>query len=285
MTGDGSGDHIGFIGGGNMTRAIAGGLLDSGVAAERILVAEPSDEARTALAKVLPGATIEAENDAVARQAASLVLAVKPQVLPDVCRQLSTTVQERQPMIVSIAAGVRAADIERWLGGMLSVIRVMPNQPALLRRGVSGLFGNVRVVAADRRRAEEIMTAVGRIVWVDSETDIDAVTAVSGSGPAYFFLLIDALARTGTELGLRPDVATTLAIETARGAAELAACATDSEQATMAQLIARVRSPGGTTMAALEHLDKAGVHAIFAAAITAARDRAVELADNAHDSA
>jgi pyrroline-5-carboxylate reductase len=251
--------------------------------ANRLLIAEPSAAARAALADALPAVTIVADNDVVARRAGCLVLAVKPQVLPEVCRQLAVAVQACTPLIVSIAAGVRAADIERWLGGNLAVVRVMPNQPALVRRGVSGMTGNSRVSAADRRCAESIMAAVGSVVWVDSDADIDTVTAVSGSGPAYFFLLIDVLAQAGVRLGLSSDVATSLALETARGAAELAVFANAADQTTMQQLIARVRSPGGTTAAALEHLEKADLRAIVAAAISAARDRAVELADDAHN--
>ena len=207
------------------------------------------------------------------------MLAVKPQILPEVCRELASTIQAREPLIVSIAAGVRAADIDAWLGGGLAVVRVMPNQPALVGLGVSGLFSNARVGDAERARAADVMAAVGRVVHVASEEQIDVVTAVSGSGPAYIFLLIDVLQTTAEQLGVDPNAARTLAVETARGAAELAA----RSDAPMSELIARVRSPGGTTAAALDHLDAADVRAIFAAAITVARDRAIALADAAHD--
>ena len=271
-------DKIAFIGGGNMTRAIVAGLLDSGADAASLSISEPMEAARAQLGTDFPGIQIEADNATVAAAANCIVLSVKPQVLADVCRELKSTVQAGKPLVVSIAAGTRGADIDEWLGGGLAVVRVMPNQPALLRLGVSGLHANDQASDEDRRRAVSIMAAVGSVVEVDSEADIDAVTAVSGSGPAYFFLLIEQLAATAVDLGLEPDAAQTLAIETARGAAELAAHADTS----MSELIARVRSPGGTTAAALDSLEGADVRGIFAAAITAARDRAMELADEAH---
>ncbi len=271
-------DKIAFIGGGNMTRAIVAGLLNSGADAASLSISEPLGAAREQLGADFPGVRIAADNSTVAATADCVVLSVKPQVLAEVCRELKSTIQAGRPLIVSIAAGTRGADIDQWLGGGLAVVRVMPNQPALLRRGVSGLHANERTTDAERQRAVSIMAAVGSVVEVDSEADIDAVTAVSGSGPAYFFMLIEQLAVTAVELGLEPDAARTLAIETARGAAELAAHADTS----MSELIARVRSPGGTTAAALDSLEDADVRGIFAAAITAARDRAVELADEAH---
>lgn len=273
-----TGETIAFIGGGNMARAIAGGLIDSGMDASRLRVSEPSDDAREMLEACLPGAYVHTDNNAVAAAADTLVLAVKPQVLASVCRELRATVQQKRPLIVSIAAGVRASDIDVWLGGGLAIVRVMPNQPALKRRGVAGLFANAHTSDAECARATRIMEAVGAVVEVDNEPEIDAVTAVSGSGPAYFFLLIDVLIKTAVELGIDAAAARVLAIETARGAAELA----NSEDIGMDELIARVRSPGGTTAAALDRLDAANVRAIFADAIMAANNRAAELADAAH---
>jgi len=270
---------VAFIGGGNMTRAIAGGLIDGGFDARDILVAEPAAATREALVEVLPGATIGSDNNDIARAASCVVLAVKPQVLAKVCEDLARTVQTHKPLVISVAAGTRSGDIDTWLGGELAVVRIMPNQPALLRRGVSALYANERTSNSERRRAADIIGAVGEVVLVGSEAEIDAATAVSGSGPAYFFLLIDILATTAVGLGIEPAAARTLAIETARGAAELAAI----EKVEMSDLISRVRSPGGTTAAALDELDDADVRAIFARAITAARDRAIALADAAHD--
>lgn len=273
-------NKVAFVGGGNMTRAIAGGLVASGFPASDILIAEPLPAARDGLTATFPGATISADNDAVVQAAGCVVLAVKPQVLPAVCRDLQVSVQRTKPLIVSIAAGPRSTDIDNWLGGGLSVVRVMPNQPALLGKGVSGLFANARTSAAEQDHATNIMAAVGSVVVVASESDIDAVTAVSGSGPAYFYLLIDMLAKTAMELGLPEDDARTLAIDTAAGAAALAS----NETSSMDELIARVRSPGGTTAAALDSLENADVRAIFSAAITAACNRASELGDAAEKS-
>jgi len=269
-------DRVAFIGGGNMTRAIVLGLIRNGHDAGRIVVSEPSADRRRILESELGGVAITADNHDAAASAGTLLLAVKPQVLEPVCKELADTVQRHRPLVVSIAAGVRSDTIEAWLGGSLAVVRVMPNQPALLGLGVSGLFGNAAASATQLGTAEEIMAAAGRVVRVGSEEEIDAVTAISGSGPAYFFLLIDMLAATGQELGLDAKTAEILALETARGSAALAL---DSGEP-MAELIARVRSPGGTTAAALDSLDRSEVRGIFERALTAARDRAAELADS-----
>ncbi len=267
-------DKIAFIGGGNMTRAIVLGMLRAGTPADTILISEPGTERRQLLEAEMPGVSISPANDEVASVATMLVLAVKPQVLDTVCSDLAETVQVHKPLVVSIAAGTRSEDIESWLGGDLAVVRVMPNQPALLGLGVSGLAGNARANDEDLARAERVMEGAGKVVRVPSESDIDAVTAISGSGPAYFFLLIDMLATTGTKLGLDPDTALTLALETARGSAAVAL----AENEGMSELIARVRSPGGTTAAALDSLDGDDVRGIFERALTAARDRGAELA-------
>lgn len=267
-------DRTAFVGGGNMTRAIVLGMLKAGTPADAILISEPSAERRQQLAAEMPGVTISPSNDEVAGAAATLVLAVKPQVLDDVCSGLAATVQALKPLVVSIAAGTRSDDIEAWLGGDVAVVRVMPNQPALLGLGISGLVGNARATDEDLARAETVMAGAGKVVRVESEADIDAVTAISGSGPAYFFLLIDMLATTGAKLGLDPDTALTLALETARGAAAVAI----AESEAMGELIERVRSPGGTTAAALDSLDADDVRGIFERALTAARDRGAELA-------
>ncbi|MEM8817752.1 MAG: pyrroline-5-carboxylate reductase [Pseudomonadota bacterium] len=267
-------EKIAFIGGGNMARAIVLGLINSGVAAARIVISEPAAERRRELARELPGVTVTSSNGDAAADADTLLLAVKPQVLRDVCRELEATVVERKPLVVSIAAGIGSADIEAWLGGALAVVRVMPNQPALLGLGVSGMVGNASATGEQLARAERIMAAAGKVVRVADEAQIDAVTAVSGSGPAYFFLLIDMLAKSGEKLGLDADTSLTLALETARGSAALALDANED----MAELINRVRSPGGTTAAALDILSASDVRGIFERALIAARDRAAELA-------
>lgn len=267
-------EKIGFIGGGNMARAIAGGLLRGGMRATDVMIAEPLAETRERLRQEFYGVMLSEENDRIAREADILLFAVKPQILRSVCRELAGDVQKKKPLIISIAAGPRIADIESWLGGDLCVVRVMPNQPALVDQGVSALIANAKADDRQRDQAARIMSAVGRVVWVDDEDLIDAVTAVSGTGPAYFYLLIDMLIDAAVEFGIDGDTARTLAVETARGAASLAA----AEPETMKTLIGRVSSPGGTTMAAFEKLEADDVRAIFATAIRAARDRAVELA-------
>ena len=262
-----------------MARAIAGGLLRSGVDPTHVLLAEPSASQRASLADEFGQSTISDDNNDVAANAGTLVLAVKPQVLKLVCSELRDTAQSRRPLVISIAAGPRVDSIDRWLGGDLEIVRVMPNQPALVDQGISALFANSKTDELGRIQAEKVLSAVGSVVWVDNEDRLDAVTALSGTGPAYFYLLIDALIQTGVTMGLDEGLARELAVETARGAATLAAAESES----MAALIERVRSPGGTTTAAFERLDAADVRGIFADAIQAAERRSVELAAEADE--
>ena len=268
---------VGLIGGGNMGRALAGGLLRGGMHATNLMVAEPLPEQCDLLRKELYGIMVTEDNETVAAAAETLLFSVKPQILKPVCENLREIVQHSRPLIMSIAAGPKIDDIDQWLGGGLSVVRVMPNQPALIDQGISALFANQRTDESGRDLAEKIMTAVGQVVWLDSESKMDAVTAVSGTGPSYFYLLIDCMIEAGIKAGIDPETARTLAVETARGATSLAAAETE----TMSSLIERVRSPGGTTTAAFELLDAADVRGIFAAAIGAAERRAAELASEA----
>ena len=269
--------RIGFVGGGNMTLAIAGGLLNSGFPRSHIFVAEPATDQRARLVVALPGVTLTGDNAELATQVDCLLLATKPQVLSDVCRGIKAVLQKNKSLIISIAAGIRVSTIETWLGGDFAVIRVMPNQPALLGFGASALFANDDANKDDRELATTVMAAVGKVVWVSNETDIDSVTAISGSGPAYFYLLIDMLVKTAISMGLDAETARTLAVQTAVGAAALA----DDGENEMDELIARVRSPGGTTAAALDSLEQQDVRAIFSAALNAAKDRAIALANEA----
>jgi pyrroline-5-carboxylate reductase len=268
---------VAFIGGGNMARAIAGGLLDSGFDSTKLFLSEPLAAAREALIDALPGVTVSDDNSKIAAEASSIFLAVKPQVLRKVCQGLRQTVQESRPLIISIAAGTRGEDINTWLGGGMSVVRAMPNQPALLGLGITGVFANEQTSTEEKERAVQLIGTIGKVVEVDSEAAMDAITAVSGTGPAYFYLFIDILMKTAVDLGLKESDAKTLAVETAFGAAALA----EAEPASMDELISRVRSPGGTTVAALDVLDKGNVRDIFASAIIAARDRASALAREA----
>ena len=269
---------VAYVGGGNMTRALAGGMLSAGYEPSHILISEPLAEHRAILVEDLPGVVVFEQNEDAVRDAECIVLAVKPQILCNVCKPLASIVQSSRPLIISIAAGVRASDIEQWLGGQLPVVRVMPNQPALLRLGISGLFANEHTSEHQLRAATNIISTTGPVIKVGSEEDIDTVTAVSGTGPAYFYLLTDMLVKVAVDLGLDYDDALTLVLETARGAGEMA----EQSGETMDSLIARVRSPGGTTAAAFDFLDGTDFRDIFSKAVVAARDRAIHLADRAH---
>ncbi|MDH3615245.1 MAG: pyrroline-5-carboxylate reductase [Gammaproteobacteria bacterium] len=270
---------VAFVGGGNMARALAGGMLAAGYEPGHILISEPLAEHRDSLQHELPGAVVREDNEQVVGEAGCVLLAVKPQILSTVCKPLAATVQRTRPLIISIAAGVRSSDIDTWLGGGLSVVRVMPNQAALLRLGVSGMYANERTSQEQLQVASSIIATTGPVIPVPSEEDIDTVTAVSGTGPAYFYLLVDMLVKVAEDLGLDHDSALALVLETARGAGEMA----EQSGETMDTLIARVRSPGGTTAAAFDYIDSTNFRDIFSAAVIAARDRAVELADQAHE--
>ena len=272
-------NNVGFIGGGNMTRAFIGGLIESGVPAYELFVSEPNESARDQLTQRYHGVMVMADNNDVAATAGTLVFAVKPQDMPTVCQNLRDAVQKSRPLIVTIAAGTQIGSIDNWLGGDLSIVRVMPNQPAIHRLGVSGVFANENTSIAERDRAEAVIGAISKVVHVPAESDLDTITAVSGSGPAYFYLLIDMLIDAAVELGIERDSAEVLAIETAKGAASIA----ESETESMQSLIERVTSPGGTTEAAFGVLDKEGVRDIFLKAITAARDRGAELGKSQDD--
>lgn len=269
--------RVGLIGGGNMARAIGGGLLRGGMRATDLIIAEPVAAQCERLRKELYGTMVTGDNRQVAASVETLLFAVKPQILKPVCEDLAETVQKSRPLIMSIAAGPMISDIERWLGGNLSVVRVMPNQPALIDQGISALFANERTNKAGRDMAEKVMTAVGQVVWLETESKMDAVTAVSGTGPSYFYLLIDIMIKAALKAGIDEATARRLAVETARGATALAAAETES----MSRLIDRVRSPGGTTTAAFEVLDDRDARGIFSDAIDAAEHRAAELATEA----
>ncbi len=265
--------RIGFIGGGNMARSLVGGLIAGGLDATRLQVAEP-DAARRAELDERFGVTTSDDNGAVASAVDVLVLAVKPQVLHAVVTRLAPVLGPRPPLLISIAAGVRAESIARWLGRPMALVRAMPNTPALVRSGATALFANPEVSANQRSRAESIMRAVGQTLWIDDEALMDAVTALSGSGPAYFFLFMEALEQAAIDLGLEPGAARLLTLETAQGAARMAL----SSEEGPAQLRERVTSPGGTTEAALGVFAEGGFAALIARALAAARDRSDELA-------
>jgi len=262
------------MGGGNMARALVGGLLQGGHGADRIRVADPASAARDALRSQYPGLRVLEDNLAAARDAATWVLAVKPQAVQPVCSSLASLAQASRPLVISIAAGIRADDIAGWLGADVPVIRSMPNRPALIGCGITALYARPDVAPAGRERAAAIVGAVGSHVWIEDESLMDAVTAVSGSGPAYVFLLIEMLESAARAEGLDPATARRLVVETVLGAARLAR-QSDEEPAVMRE---QVTSPGGTTAAAVEVLERSGIRDTFARAIRAATARSRQLA-------
>jgi pyrroline-5-carboxylate reductase len=265
--------NVTFVGGGNMASALIGGLLAQGLKAEHIAVVEIDAGARARLSASL-GVRTHAQIDVQAVGSADeLVLAVKPQQMCDVARMLAPHV--RQQLVISIAAGIRLADLSRWLGGYRKLVRAMPNTPALIRAGVSGLYALPEVAPAEREHAQTLLGAAGRTLWCAREDMLDAVTAVSGSGPAYVFYFLEALETAARELGFNATDARTLAYETFSGAVRLAQQIAEEP----ATLRARVTSKGGTTECALARMEAAAVKASIVAAVKAADARAKELGD------
>jgi pyrroline-5-carboxylate reductase len=261
-----------FIGGGNMADALIGGLLQQGFAAGEFTVVDISAQARSRLS-ARHGVQAVAEVDAVKGDVDVLLLAVKPQHMAGVCKGLAGRFP--RALVISIAAGIRTSDLRRWLTARERLVRAMPNTPALLRAGVSGVYAAPGASAQDRRDAERILGAVGSVVWFDSEAALDAVTAVSGSGPAYVFYFIESLEEAARSLGVDAAPAHKLALETFLGAARLAAESEDPP----AVLREKVTSKGGTTERALASLDAAKVKRHIVAAVQAAAERARELGD------
>jgi pyrroline-5-carboxylate reductase len=215
------------------------------------------------------------DNAEAVRDADLVVLAVKPQDMAVAARSISAELASRRRIVVSIAAGIRIANLSHWLGGRALVVRTMPNRPALIGAGITAACAGPGVEPADRATVEQVLSSAGPVVWLEAESQMDAVTAVSGSGPAYFFLLVEALEDAGASLGLPRDTARQLAIHTALGSGRMVAESLDSP----ATLREQVTSKGGTTAAALAVLDRAGVRDVFAEAVAAAARRSTELAD------
>ncbi len=265
---------IAFIGGGNMATSLIGGLLAEDIAAENLYVADP-DETKLDDLRRRYGVRIGHDNAAIAASADVLVLAVKPQVMKSVVPALTPVIKAGRPLVVSVAAGIRMDDLGRWLGAQPAIVRAMPNTPALVRSGATALCANAQVSEEQRDLAESIMRAVGLTIWLDDEAQMDAVTALSGSGPAYFFLVMEAMERAGRDLGLPPEIARVLTLQTAYGAAKMAL---ENERDT-ARLRANVTSPGGTTERAIQTLQAGGLEELFGKALQAACARSRELAD------
>ncbi|EEY91972.1 pyrroline-5-carboxylate reductase [Acinetobacter junii SH205] len=262
--------NICFIGGGNMAQALIGGLLSRGLPTTRITVSDPVEQIRQILEE--KGIQTTTDNVEAIQNADVVVLAVKPQVLATVLQPLKGLLSDK--LVISIIAGAEIETISELIGGSQRIVRVMPNTPALVQTGAHGIYASEAVNAQDRELTSQILAATGLTIWVDSEAQIDAVTAVSGSGPAYFFYLMESMIRAGKNLGLDEKVATALTLQTALGAAQMAITSSNSPS----ELRKNVTSPNGTTQAALEVFDRAQISQNIQAALAAAQKRSQELA-------
>ena len=268
-----SNPNIAFIGAGNMASSIIGGLVAKGFAAEAIIASDPYTESLNKLANIAPVRTTDDNHRAIAA-ADVVVLAVKPQLMKPILEDLASSAQQNKPLFISIAAGIESRSLNKWLGGNMPIVRCMPNTPALVQTGATALFANAQVSDEQRQLADQILSAVGIALWVDDEKQLDAVTAVSGSGPAYFFMVMEAMQAAGEQLGLSADTAKQLTLQTALGAAKMA-IASDVDTA---ELRRRVTSPGGTTEQAIKVFEEEGLRELFNKALTACSGRSEELA-------
>jgi pyrroline-5-carboxylate reductase len=264
--------NIAFIGGGHMAGSLVTGLIQSGYPSHKIWIADFDKDKLQGFKRELK---IEiTESDVVAAEKADvLVLAVKPQDIKKATESIKATLEKRHPLLISIAAGIRTNQLHRWLNPRLSIVRAMPNTPALLRAGATALYADGKVSEDQKSQAESIMRSVGVTVWVAHEHDMDTVTALSGSGPAYFFLFIEALQKAAEKLALPAETAKILCLQTALGAARMAL----ESDLPVDALIKRIASPGGTTEKALEVLDNSDFQKIIEDTLKAAKDRADEI--------
>ena len=268
--------NIAIIGAGNMGMCLAGGLIATGYPAEKLWIAEPSLDQLNHLKQQFAGHIHFSSSNLDAIQTADIILfAVKPLILPSVLHDLAATILARRPLVISVAAGISTKIIQDCLDENSAIVRAMPNTPALIQCGVTALFANAQVTSAQKSDAEAILRAVGSVVWIEEEALMSVITALSGSGPAYFFLIIEALQQAGEKLGLTPDVARLLTLGTAYGAARMAL---ESDKSVVA-LRQQVTSPGGTTEQAIRVLEEAQIRDIFTHAIEAANHRSHELAE------
>lgn len=266
--------RIAFIGAGNMAQAIIGGLIANDYPADQLWASDPS---RDNLNRVSAAWNINTsfDNSTVITHADIVVLAVKPQIMNTVCTAINEAIQTHQPLVISIAAGITLNALQSWLSNDIAIVRCMPNTPALCQLGATGLFANTNVSSEQQQQTEHIMSSFGIAKWVETESLLDAVTAVSGSGPAYFFRIIELMQQIGVEQGLSPELSRALTLQTALGAARMAM---DSD-VDVTELRRRVTSPNGTTEAALTQLDAHGIETMFRDALNAANDRSQSLAD------
>lgn len=267
--------NITFIGGGNMAQALIGGLLSRGLPATRITVSDPFENIRQLLQE--KDVHVTDDNIVAIKNADIVVFAVKPQVLGGVLKPLKGLLEDK--LLISIVAGAEIKTISD-LTGSERVVRVMPNTPALVQTGAHGMFAKPEVSAKDRELATQVLAATGLTLWVSSEAQIDAVTAVSGSGPAYFFYMMESMIRAGKNMGLDEKVATALTLQTALGAAQMAITSSNAPS----ELRKNVTSPNGTTQAALEVFDRAQISQNIQTALAAAQKRSQELAQELSDS-
>lgn len=264
---------ITFIGAGNMARSLIVGLLQD-QANVALRVADPDQGQLDAIRQHWPDVFTSIDNLEAMQGADVVVLAVKPQIMRDVVQGLAEQAQRSRPLMISVAAGIREQALNQWLGGNMPIVRCMPNTPALVQTGATGLYANAQVSDAQRSTAESILRAVGITLWFADEGKLDAVTALSGSGPAYFFLVMEAMQAAAEQLGIPAEDAHLLVVQTALGAARLALESNDPP----AELRRKVTSKGGTTEAALKVLNEGGLSALFAQALQAAEQRSCELA-------
>ncbi|CCE21837.1 pyrroline-5-carboxylate reductase [Methylotuvimicrobium alcaliphilum] len=263
---------IGFIGGGNMASSLITGLIASGHSPSQIWVSDINQDVLKTLANNL-NINISVANEAVIEEVDVVVLAIKPQVLREVAENCAASIRKKRPLVVSIAAGIAQESLSRWLGAEVAVVRCMPNTPSLVLTGATGLHANANVDDEQRDLAENILRSVGVALWVDKESELDAVTAVSGSGPAYYFLLMEAMEQAALSMGMQEHTARLLIQQTALGAAKIALESNESPE----QLRKRVSSPGGTTEQAIKAFEQGGFRELVAKAIQAAHDRSIEM--------
>jgi pyrroline-5-carboxylate reductase len=261
-----------FIGGGNMAGALVGGMAQAGYPMENVWIVEPDSDKHGAL-RQHAGLNVTEQSDA-ADDAAVIVLAVKPQILQSVSRSLAAKVQKNKALVVSIAAGIRANDLSRWLGGNVSIVRAMPNTPSMVQTGATALLANQHCETEHRQLAEMILRAVGLTVWVESEAQMDAVTAVSGSGPAYYFMFMEAMCASGIKLGLDSETSRLLTVQTALGAAKMAL----ESKEDLSTLRSKVTSPNGTTYAATQSFEANGLQDVVEQAMQACAQRSEDMA-------
>lgn len=264
---------IAFIGAGNMASSIIGGLITRGFSADSIIASDPSGQSLVNLQKLTKVRTTNNNDEAIANVDV-VILAVKPQVMQSVLTGIAATASIHKPLFISIAAGIPISSLNNWLGSDMAIVRCMPNTPALVQTGATGLFANPLVNEQQQQFADQILQSVGIALWVEDEKLLDAVTAISGSGPAYFFFIMETMQNIGEQLGLNAEMARQLTLQTALGAAKMA-LASDVDTATLRR---QVTSPGGTTEQAIKVFEQQGLRELFNQALMACRDRSEELA-------